>query len=145
MDKIIVGFTGSRMGLNQNQVVKVTAKLCELGKDKIDYGLHGDCVGADVTFDYICKTLGIKTWIKPGYHKDPSQTLLRAFCTSDKIDPPDKFLSRDRAIVNACDYLIACPLDLKNIGGGTIYTINYARTKLDHDRIFIFSQNPEEP
>jgi hypothetical protein len=128
------GFTGTRTGLNENQIDQIQKLL----QSDLDAGLqievhHGDCVGADADFHAICQKLSkdIKIVIHPGCSKQNSSnhdSKLRAYCKSDDIQPAKDYLDRNRDIVNETSILIACPFsNVEQQRSGTWYTIRYAR------------------
>jgi len=119
-----VGFTGTREGLTGYQR-GMLAKILNDMRDKYDTFVHGDCVGADEQAHRIAKALGYTIEIYP-----PKNSRLRAFCKGDIVHEPDDYLSRNRKIVDAIDFLIACPKQKKEIlRSGTWATIRYARKK----------------
>lgn len=96
---------------------------------------HGDCVGADAECHLMCMSLKIPMVIYP-----PDVDAYRAFCgmligstagTSGslyKIMDPAPYKKRNQAIVNASDYLIACPKENKEVvRSGTWQTVRCAR------------------
>jgi hypothetical protein len=120
---MIVGFTGSRKGINQKQVDKIKAFLIETQASHIH---HGDCVGADTSFHEIGGNLNLSISIHP-----PDKKGLRSFCSpkGDGISHQEKpFIKRNHDIVDSCDVLIACPDTSKEkVRSGTWATIRYAR------------------
>ena len=121
----IVGFTGTRSGMTVIQIEQTSAILTELKSiGKIDFGLHGDCVGADADFDKICKRLQIQTCIRPG-----NMPVYRARCLSKELDKPRPPLIRNKAIVQDADIMLACPANKEELkrGSGTWATIRLAR------------------
>lgn len=88
---------------------------------------HGDCIGADVQFDEICRALPlIRIHIHP-----PIDSKSRAWKTEivpSTVHQLLPFLDRNHAIVDACDFLIAVPSDShERKRSGTWATIRYAR------------------
>ena len=123
-----VGFTGTREGMTRNQRLALHKALDELtmGFLTIEEFHHGDCVGADEQADEIAWSYTDKIVIHPPIKDD-----LRAYCIHEvggvEILEPKEYLERDRAIVDACDILIAAPKSKKREKSGTWYTINYAK------------------
>lgn len=112
-----MGFTGTRLGLSDVQkdaLYKILRK-----HDGIFH--HGDCIGADADAHDIARALN---WTIHGH--PPINSRLRAFKNCDSSSPPKDYHTRNRDIVNSCQYLIACPKS-KVETGGTWYTINYAK------------------
>ncbi len=118
-----IGFTGSRQGLTTAQRDTLTKVLHELAPSEAH---HGDCLGADAEFDELCRPLGIAIHIHPP--DDPRQRAWRnsiAPCTVHSVRP---FLTRNKAIVVACDLLLAAPAGFKEVRqSGTWATIRHAR------------------
>lgn len=130
---MIVGFTGSRNGLNDTQQTAIRACLIELGANEVH---HGDCVGADKAFDAIAHELGLKVVIHP-----PSDEKMRAFCSGEVL-PAKKFIDRNHDIVDACVILIGAPTGSKEQRrSGTWATIRYARKQCVEVRLFPASEN----
>lgn len=118
-----IGFTGTRKGLSTMQFQVVVKMLGAYGNTE-GTAHHGDCIGADDNFDRLVRTL---TGLTPHIHP-PTNTAFRAFCPRERavMYAAKHYYARNRDIVNACDWLIACPKsDVEE--GGTWYTINYAR------------------
>ena len=119
---MIVGFTGSREGLSYTQMMQLEEVVRGLSPDN---GIHGDCIGSDADFHYICKTvLRIPIIIRPCNLNEQ-----RAFCRGAVIVHPAKApIERNHDIVNECNILIACPKEESEIlRSGTWATVRYAR------------------
>jgi len=123
-----IGFTGSRKGVNSDQVEKLTNLLKEL---KATHLHHGDCVGADEAFHGVGEVLideGIELSIS--IHP-PDKSGLRSFCKPAGIGSsfnPKPFIKRNHDIVDSCDILIGCPETTQEVQrSGTWATIRYAR------------------
>lgn len=113
------GFTGSRNGITAFQRAALMDVLCEA---KPSEGHYGDCKGADYEFFMICKALGVRTVSHPGDNE-----LWRMFTLADEVHPPKPNLVRNRDIVVACDYLVACPAEgMMVTRSGTWATVRYA-------------------
>lgn len=121
---MIVGFTGSRIGMSdkQEEVFKQLAKTLDISEFH-----HGDCIGSDEKADSIVKTIGknkeIKTVIHPSYKKD------RANCEGDVIIKPASYLERNKDIVDHSEVLVATPHNKENFTSGVWATIRLARKK----------------
>lgn len=120
-----VGFTGSRDGLTTGQTRQVIALLVDLQQH---HGArvfhHGDCLGADDQAATIAHNLGYHVVAHP-----PTNRRLRAYGYYDEVRPQLPYLARNRAIVDACRRLIACPSSpIEEQRSGTWATIRYART-----------------
>ena len=120
---MIIGFTGSRNGINTKQIEQIQDFLIE---NKALHLHHGDCVGADKQVDQIARALGLSISIHP-----PDKKSLRAFCSATgegKLHPVKPFIKRNHNIVDSCDLLIACPSAATEVQrSGTWATIRYAR------------------
>ena len=120
---MIVGFTGSRKGINQLQADKIKDFLKE---HYVIHAHHGDCIGADELFHQIASSIVKDISIHP-----PDKKGLRSFCKvlGQGILLEEKpFIKRNHTIVDVCDVLIACPDSSKEkVRSGTWATIRYAR------------------
>jgi len=86
---------------------------------------HGDCVGADEEAHAIALEAQWQVVVHP-----PVVDLLRAFCTGRGVTvlPTEGYLERNRAIVAACDLLVAAPeTDEEKMRSGTWMTVRSAR------------------
>lgn len=116
-----VGFTGTRLGMTGAQIEQVDQLL--LDDMMTDCAHHGDCIGADDQFHNLAKLNNLKTHGHP-----PLNLSKRAFCEFDTSEEEKEYLDRDRDIVDAVDWMIACPGGFKEeLKSGTWYTIRYAR------------------
>lgn len=119
---MIVGFTGSRVGMTQIQKIKFKNYLKDI---KIEEFRHGDCVGADKDAHDIVSKLGIPIVIHP-----PENDKMRAFCKGAQVLEAKSYLKRDDDIVNASHLIIVCPATMKEEKrSGTWYTFRKARKK----------------
>lgn len=121
-----IGFTGTRHGMSTPQY---NALYALFGKFRLTEFHHGDCIGADdeaakmvahqLFFQRTCRIIG----------HPPTDDTHRAFFKHNDFERLAKpYLERNRDIVDACDVLIACPLEPEpQLRGGTWSTINYAR------------------
>jgi len=87
---------------------------------------HGDCIGMDALAHMAAQRLGMQIIVHP-----PDNDRKRARMKEGKgviIKPPAPYLVRNRAIVDACDLLIAVPRDptQEERRSGTWATIRYA-------------------
>lgn len=119
---MIVGFTGTRKGMNIRQQANIRRFLLE---HDVTEAHHGDCLGSDADFHLICNDMHIPVVVHP-----PDDDRWRAYCHSPTILEPKPYLERDRDIVAVADVLLATPKEdhaPKNLrGSGTWYTINNA-------------------
>jgi hypothetical protein len=128
---MIIGFTGTRQGMTQNQRISFVQNTCYFVED-VEFH-HGDCVGADEQAHLLIVAHAKKIVIHP-----PSDDKLRAFCdrfsanlnTLIVVMPDRSYIDRNHDIVNSCDMLIAAPAQNYNIlRSGTWATIRYARER----------------
>lgn len=127
-----IGFTGTQIGMTAYQKAAVRQLLIDL---KPEWGIHGDCIGADKEFHDICKSLGIAVAIFPPL--DPKK---RAFCEAFMIHPEALYLERNKKIVNTADRMIATPKSSQEeLRSGTWSTVRYTRKQ--GKKIYII--NPE--
>lgn len=120
-----MGFTGTRRGMTGGQKKALVALLEEW---KIEEIHHGDCVGADD------ETANLANEVRPRPRivcHPPKDESLRAFNPwSDETKPALTHFARNRAIVDATDFLVAAPFEAEHQShGGTWYTFDYARKK----------------
>jgi hypothetical protein len=123
---MIIGFTGTQKGMSDYQKSVLRARLSNIkNTNQGNEFHHGDCIGADAEAHIIAKLLGYRIIIHP-----PINGIKRAFCDGDLILPEKDYLARNQDIVEACDFLIACPISLKEeVRSGTWYTIRFARRR----------------
>ena len=124
----MIGFTGNRFGLTENQKKEIRTILDTYQNITL---YHGDCIGADTMFHELCveyKKNNINKIINIIIFP-PDDDKLRGFNKGDIIMPPKPYLKRNEDIVNKCDVLIACPLDKNKeiLRSGTWATIRKAR------------------
>ena len=118
-----VGITGSRHGMTDDQKCALAAKLEEMrDRDEVHTFHHGDCTGADVEGAEIAYALGFRIIAHP-----PDNPKFRAYHDSDEIREPKHYYDRNRDIVNETGALFACPNAPESEGGGTWWTVRYAR------------------
>lgn len=118
---MIVGFTGTRLGLTPEQAESLDTLISTL---KPTQAHHGDCIGADAEFHECCVSR-LSIWI---VGHPPTSSAQRAFCKCDELRPAKDFLDRNKDIVKESDVLVACPdSDREKWRSGTWSTIRYAR------------------
>jgi hypothetical protein len=124
---VIVGFTGTRLGMRYPQAIALL-NLLEGFPASSEFH-HGDCLGSDFEFHLMCEyKVATKIVVHP-----PLEDRWRAFCDGDVILEPDSYLKRNIAIVKACDLLIVCPEGKAKLRSGTWHTVSQARLrKLPH-------------
>lgn len=128
----IVGFTGRRDGMDFDQKVAVRAALAGI-QVAVSYpiiGLHGDCVGADLEFDEICRELRIPTACMPCTWKGEVEHRLRAFTEAEEWAEPCAPLTRNRRIVEKSHVLIGTPPTPEyEKRSGTWFTVHHAESR----------------
>jgi len=86
-------------------------------------GRHGLCIGADLQFHGIVRTLG---WYVIGH--PPIDVVHMAQCECDELLAPEKHMRRNKAIVMASDWMYGAPYEMQEQErGGTWATIRMAR------------------
>jgi hypothetical protein len=117
-----LGFTGTRRGMNTAQLASVARLFVEIAEANVLH--HGDCVGADEQAHGLATRAGLFIEIHP-----PTDDAMRARCTGCVVATHDPlpYLERNRAIVDACDLLIAAPHGPEEQRSGTWSTVRYAR------------------
>lgn len=135
MTLIKYGFTGTRNGMNENQIKEITKLIQENinNGDTIEIH-HGDCIGSDEEFHNICNSLSNK--IKIVIHP-PINNKLRAYCKSEYIEKEKPYIKRNHDIVDSTEILLSCPYTKEELRSGTWSTIRYAK-KLNK-KVLIFN------
>ena len=123
MDALKVGFSGTRYGLSPAQWYALSETL-SIALGDIGEIHHGDCVGADKDAHMMAVKLGIPIVIHP-----PENPAMRAWCgKAAEMRPPLPYMTRNRAIVDETEILIAAPARLEPVkSSGTLLTLEYAR------------------
>lgn len=130
MKEIVIGFTGTRLGMSDNQKENVKAFLKSISDElKIQAVIHGGCIGSDEDFHKLCE--GIPRVVLLGHPlMYPDDVSRRGDISGEDvvIQESKPFLVRNRNIVKKCNILLATPYDFKD-KGGTWYTIAQARRR----------------
>jgi len=122
-----VGFTGTQKGLTPQQIAELGVYLRYHITNNNDEFHHGDCIGADAQAHLIVLSLGTLASIHIHPPEDESKQARCEFLLG-KVYPRKPYLDRNKDIVDACDILIACPLEYaEELRSGTWSTIRYAR------------------
>lgn len=128
MDIIKIGFTGTRLGLNQEQKDQI---ISILDKHENIIVSHGDCIGSDSDFHNLCidyknKHPNKKILIHIYPPNDPK---LRGFNQGDLLMNEKPYLQRNTDILQNSQLLIACSIDKnkEEIRSGTWSTIRKAK------------------
>lgn len=142
MSEMIVGTTGSRDGITEEQRACVILTL--MGKRPgwaRAYQLHhGDCVGSDWAVHQIAMLLtGILTVSHP-----PIENKWRAYCNAHVVMAPRPYPDRNRDIVMIAHRIIALPSgeEQNQLRSGTWSTIRYA--KREHRPVLIIYPDGRE-
>ena len=116
---MIIGFTGSRHGMNSAQVPQLHYFFQALIRgDGIGILHYGYCVGADAEVHNHAIHVGLNIDIHP-----PKDVNLRAWCSPSTAHlEAEDYLTRNKAIVDACDMLIAAPYQGKEQPCGGLCT-----------------------
>lgn len=134
-----VGFTGTRKGMSDFQKAALRKAMEAATVDGIENVLHhGDCLGADAEAHDIAVELGWDIIIHP-----PVSDYMRAYKDDGAIIlSPLEYLDRDRAIVNASNFIFAAPKsDKEELRSGTWYTVRYARK--NNKRVILLNRNED--
>jgi hypothetical protein len=117
------GFTGTREGTSDDQ--RYALRLW-FDRNRPKQLHHGACVGADA--DMVTIAAGLCLIVA---HPPEEEAYLSAYAAglSDRRMLPLPYLVRNRAIVDACQLLIACPKGEEEQRSGTWSTVRYAREK----------------
>lgn len=129
-DVFQIGFTGTRNGMTPQQINTVTTLLAEakLHEARSLLAHHGDCVGADATFDQLCAGLQIPRVAHP-----PDKNIHRAFCLAECVLMTKPYLQRNKDIVDASNTVIATPeTHSERERSGTWSTVRYAKRTNTH-------------
>lgn len=121
---MILGFTGTREGMDRSQADQFTRLILDLRPSEFHFG---DCVGADAgAFGLIrahlpeCKTVA----------HPPTTDTMRAWCDADIVLHPELYAVRNEYIANACHHLAAAPLEPHEVlRSGTWMTVRMARRR----------------
>lgn len=121
-----IGFTGTRQGMTPQQRTSLSFVLRAFiqtdGVDRLPFH-HGDCIGADSEAHDIARDLNCFITIHP-----PTKSSLRAYRGGDFVHAAEDYMDRNRAIVSACDVIIACPKEYDTVRrSGTWATMRFAK------------------
>ena len=120
---MIIGFTGTRLGLSLSQEIVLRQLLSEHQGEFH----HGGCVGADTDAHNIAGKLGFKIIVHP-----PTNTskFTEKYEYEATFLPAKDYLERNQDIVDASDILFATPdSEYEKTRSGTWATIRNARKK----------------
>lgn len=118
---MIIGVTGTRYGCSPYQLQSISEYFSNLNRDVELH--HGDCKGVDVEVARIAQDLDYWIVCHP-----PILSSTRGFFGGNVVLQEQSYMTRDRAIVDACDLLLVVPLQMEwQPRGGTWYTHDYAK------------------
>lgn len=117
---MIIGVTGTRNGMTAHQERQIRLFL-----RRLDIGMfhHGDCVGVDAELHDIIREISPNTLINVHPPTDPKY---RAWKRGDLLHTPAPYLTRNRHIVDASEFMIAVPDGPERKRSGTWSTVRYA-------------------
>lgn len=122
-----IGFTGTMVGMSQQQKDYFRGIILSLAPDEFH---HGDCIGADAEAHDIVVELRSLDYCRPKVvGHPPKNPKSRAFKKCDVLRPELDYLDRNKAIVDECDYLVAAPSGPEKLRSGTWSTVRYAKKK----------------
>lgn len=128
---MVVGFTGTQSGMTGAQKFMVGTMLSDT--EGISFARHGDCIGADCEFDYLCAVRSINVIAHPCDIRTK-----RAFCDVRHAEHPYYFharapkppLERNQDIVDESDVLVVAPAGYEEeLRSGTWSTVRRARKR----------------
>lgn len=119
---MIVGFTGTQVGMTEPQWRVVTTLITHFAPKEVH---HGSCIGADTHFQSIVEeNREIEVHIHPG-----TTGKKRSWIDADVIHDIRPYPLRNRDIVDAVEVLIATPSGEEVVRSGTWSTVRRAREK----------------
>lgn len=123
-----IGFSGTRQGMTNDQVLHVHMLLGDLRYAGASQVTHGMCQGADQQFHDMAKALGYFTIGVPGV-MDDGQPYMRAKVECDMVMPEKPFLIRNLQIVREADLMLVTPKEMgeRFKGSGVWASIRYTR------------------
>jgi hypothetical protein len=131
-----IGFTGTRSELTFNQKLGIASILARhLEKVSANEFRHGLCIGADCYAAAVAKNLTYKVIAYPGFPGNNRNDLKYRgkFDKNDVVMPEEEFLTRNRSIVNASDFMIATPKEqYETLRSGTWAAVRYTCKKGKH-------------
>lgn len=119
---MIVGFTGTQVGMTKEQLTAVEAILGDT-YDVVTEFHHGHCIGADEEAAAIAQSLGIQIIAHPG---DIVEKWAKFPLPGNIFLKPKPNLKRNHDIVDVCELLVATPKGPPQLRSGTWATIRYA-------------------
>ena len=121
----IIGFTGTREGLTEQQVETLKMLLETYGKGTIFH--HGCCEGADKEANSLANWFEFRVVEHPGHASGKKTCTIDPSPLSSATWLPKFYLKRNQDIVDCCQILIATPKGYEEEQrSGTWATIRYA-------------------
>lgn len=123
-----VGFTGTRKGMTNQQLIGVHMLLGELKEQGANEAHHGMCIEADEQFHFLANSMRYRMVGHPGLNRK-GEVSQRGKQVCDALAEAKFFLDRNKDIVDEVDVMIATPGEVEEqmMGSGTWATIRYAR------------------
>ncbi len=117
-----IGFTGTQIGMSDNQKLQFVLDLKELNPAEFH---HGDCIGADAEAHDIVREF-FPNCVIIGH--PPINRSKRAFKKCDILRGPGEYIDRNHNIVNETDVIFATPkTDMEELRSGTWATVRYSK------------------
>ncbi len=141
-----VGFTGTRDGMTLEQKFAFCEVINNISPAMTEFR-HGDCIGCDEEAHKVIQKARLSnnemltTCIHP-----PINETYRAWCHGAmvKVGHPKEYLDRNHDIVDASEFMIACPGEMdEKLRSGTWATIRYSK-KTNTDICIIFPDGSME-
>jgi hypothetical protein len=124
-----IAFTGTQIGMTPRQFARVGLIL----RSYMPKRFHsGDCIGADAQAFEIAANIGLYQVLHPPLNR--SKAAGNGPRANENRQPLD-YLDRNHAMVDECDFLIACPKGPEELRSGTWATVRYAIKKNKKVRI----------
>lgn len=129
---IVVGFTGTSIGMNDTQARGVRNMLLEIIPNVAH---HGMCKGADANFHWIVRNM-FGAFCRIEGHP-PINKINADMVPVDVMHPDKDYIVRDKDIVDAADVMLATPFCPEIRRSGTWTTVRYARKREKPTIIFM--------
>ena len=122
---MILGYTGTHQGMSMRQLLTVAQLIHDFDPEEEH---HGDCIGGDSQFHYLCWAVLRDPAVIIHPPTDPRK---RAFCEPvgryGVVLPPKPYLKRNYDVVDQSGHLLAAPVDKREVlRSGTWATMRYA-------------------
>jgi hypothetical protein len=121
----VIGITGTRRGMNDNQRASFTARISQADLKSFHQGC---CVGVDFESCQIVRQIHRDSVRIFGHLPENKELLMDPLSVCDFLYPPVSYYKRDRNIVRRVSVLYVIPLSfVPEPRSGTWYTMNFAR------------------